>query len=146
MLKLIPMPPTVTVTIPLLPGVAIECRPPTTALIEQARFNVRTPGVAEEGAREEAYTVALLKAAVISWTGVGDESGQPVPVNDDTLTAFARMHPVGALWRSEYLSTMILRALEGEDCAPAPSGTLAGARDIAPGATTSTSPARAESP
>nr|CAX84096.1 uncharacterized protein [uncultured bacterium] len=136
MLKLLSMPATVTVTIPLLPGVVIECRPPTTALIEQARFNVRG-SASDDGAREEAYTLALLKAAVISWAGVGDESGQPVPVSDETLTAFARLHPVGTLWRSEYLSAMILRALEGEGCAPVPSGTSAGARDTAPGAGTS---------
>ena len=64
MLKLIPMPGTVTVTIPLLPGVEIECRPPTTALIEQARFDARSSALTDEGAREEAYTAALLKAAV----------------------------------------------------------------------------------
>lgn len=133
MLKLLPMPASVPVTMRSLPGVVIECRPPTTALVEKARFEARRQAGdgADEGVLEEAYTLSLLRAAVVSWTGVGDEDGRPVAVNDDTLAAFARLHPVGALWRSAYLATLIERALEGEDCAPAPSGISAGAPVIA---------------
>ena len=128
MLKLIDPPATVTVTMRSLPGVALECRPPTTALVEQARSEARRQaGGDDDGAIEEAYTLALLKAAVVSWTGVGDKDGKPVAVNDETLAAFGRLHPVGILWRSAYLASAIERALEGEDCAPAPHGTTAGA-------------------
>ena len=142
MLKLFPLPATVRVTLAPFPDLAFECRSPTTALIEQARAEARR-AVADnpsDGALEEAYTVALLKMAMISWTGIADATGQPAPVTETNLAAFARLHPVGGLWRAEYLSSLIARALEGEDYAPAPSGTSAGARDIADGAGTGTHP------
>ncbi|MFN3076659.1 MAG: hypothetical protein ABT940_07255 [Alphaproteobacteria bacterium] len=141
MLKILTIPEVVTIEMPILPGVTFECRPPTTALVEQARAEARRAVTDDprDGATEEAYTLAMLKAAVISWTGVADQDGQPAPVTEANLAAFSKIHPFAGLWRSEYLSSLVEKFLEGEGCAPSPSGTVAGVRNTAEGAENQTS-------
>ena len=73
-------------------------------------------------------------AVGLSWTGSATSSANRLRFTDNTLAAFAKLHPVGALWRAECLSSIILRALEEEGCAPALNGASAGALDTARGA------------
>jgi hypothetical protein len=64
----------------LSPGVRLQLRPLTTALMVATRSDPAVEAVPEEAADEEravAFTKALARRAVLAWDGIGDADGNP---------------------------------------------------------------------
>lgn len=103
----------------------------------------------EEPTREQAIALgkalarAVAQLAIIGWEGVGDAEGRviakPTPEGIDALMRHPAVFPK---FQSEYIEPALVLADEGNGYAPAPSGTLAGARTTAKPARRAAKPAR----
>ncbi len=72
----------------LAPGVRVQLRPLTTAVMVATRSDPAVEAVPEEVSDEEravAFAKALARRAVLAWDGIGDADGNPV---DPTFAAF----------------------------------------------------------
>ena len=119
----------------LIPGLRVQLRPLTTALMVTARADPALDLVAVEGEAgpmaTEALALTMAKAlarqAILDWEGVGDAEGQPVPVSPAAIDALLDIWPVFEAFQTLYVSKGLLLDAEKNVSPPLPIGSSAGA-------------------
>ncbi len=74
----------------LLPGLRVLVAPLTTALMVSARADPAINGLTETSSQEDtalAMAKAVARRAVLEWDGVGDETGNLLPVSPAGIDA-----------------------------------------------------------
>jgi len=119
----------------LAPGLRLQVAPLTTALMVSARADPAIETL-PEGASQEALALAMAKAvarrAVLDWEGVGDDTGQPLPVTPEGIDALLEIWPVFEAFQTQYVGKGLILDAEKNVSAPLPNGASAGAKAIAP--------------
>ena len=118
----------------LIPGLRVQLRPLTTALMVAARADPALDLAAAEGeapVSTEALALTMAKAlarqAILDWEGVGDAEGQPVPVSPAAIDALLDIWPVFEAFQTLYVSKGLLLDAEKNVSPPLPIGSSAGA-------------------
>ncbi len=115
-------------------GVRVRLLPLTTALMVAAR-NDHTIAELPENATDEQSALVFAKAlgrlAITGWEGVGDENGKPVDVSPEGIDALLDVWPLFEAFQTEYVAGGLLLDQEKNVSSPLPSGSSAGATDIA---------------
>jgi hypothetical protein len=134
-------------------GVKVECLPITTQLMLSAQADRSAAAVhdleAVEAAAEQTigFATAVAKRAIISWSGVGDESGKAVAVTPAGIEALLAVFPLFQAFQREYISPGLSLAQEKNGSAPSLNGTTAAARTTArPARKSAKSAPRAKTP
>ena len=115
-------------------GVRVQLRPLTTALMVAARNDPAVQNLPEDGGDEEsalAFARALARVAILDWEGVGDADGNVIPVSPEAIDALLDLWPLFEAFQTGYVAKGLLLEQEKNASAPLPSGSSAGARDIA---------------
>jgi len=118
----------------LAPGVRVRLRPLTTALMVATRADPEVEAVPDEASDEEramAFAKALARRAVLAWEGIGDADGTPIDPSPEAIDALLDIWPIFEAFQLTYVSKGLLLEQEKNASAPSPSGSTAGARDIA---------------
>ncbi|NEY91774.1 hypothetical protein [Tabrizicola oligotrophica] len=119
----------------LAPGLRLLVGPLTTALMVSARADPTIEAL-PEGASQEALALAMAKAvarrAVLDWEGVGDETGQALPVTPEGVDALLEIWPVFEAFQTMYVAKGLILDAEKNVSAPSPTGPSVGATGIAP--------------
>ena len=118
----------------LAPGVRVQLRPLTTALMVATRSDPAVEAVPDEASDEEravAFAKALARRAVLAWEGIGDADGNPIEPSPEAIDALLDIWPIFESFQIAYVSKGLLLDAEKNACAPLPSGTSAGARATA---------------
>ena len=116
-------------------GVRVHVEPLTTALMVAARSD---PDVRDlpEGAADDAIAVifarAIAQRAVLDWEGVGDADGNPTPVTPKGIAALLDIWPIFEKFQMGYVAKGLELEAEKNVSAPSPTGSMAGAKAIAP--------------
>ena len=133
----------------LIPGLRVQLRPLTTALMVEARADPALDIATSEGEHAvptEALALTMAKAlarqAILDWEGVGDAEGQPVPVSPAAIDALLGIWPVFEAFQTIYVSKGLLLDAEKNVSPPLPIGSSAGASVIAPPARAAAKTAR----
>jgi len=119
----------------LIPGLRVQFRPLTTALMVAARADPALDLAAMAGddmpTATEALALTMAKAlarqAILDWEGVGDAEGQPVPVSPAAIDALLDIWPVFEAFQTLYVSKGLLLDAEKNVSPPLPIGSSAGA-------------------
>lgn len=118
----------------LIPGLRLQLRPLTTALMVAARADPALDIAAAEGedaVATEALALTMAKAlarqAILDWEGVGDAEGQPVLVSPAAIDALLDIWPVFEAFQTIYVSKGLLVDAEKNVSPPLPIGSSAGA-------------------
>jgi len=118
----------------LAPGLRLLVGPLTTALMVSARADPAIESL-PENASQEGLALAMAKAvarrAVLDWEGVGDETGQPLPVSPEGIDALLDIWPVFEAFQTKYVAKGLILDAEKNVSAPSPTGPSAGATAIA---------------
>ena len=118
----------------LAPACPCWCGPHTTALMVSARADSAIEALSE-GATQEALAMAMAKAvarrAVLDWEGVGDDTGNAVPMTTEGIDALLEIWPVFEAFQTQYVAKGLILDAEKNVSAPSPSGPSAGATGIA---------------
>ena len=115
----------------LAPGVRVQLRPLTTALMVATRNDPAVAAVPEDASDEDravAFAKALARRAVLAWEGVGDADGQPIDPSPEAIDALLDIWPIFETFQLSYVSKGLLLEQEKNASAPSPSGSSAGAR------------------
>jgi len=126
-------------------GVRVRLLPLTTALMVAARNDPAVSALPEDTSDEQSALVfakALGRLAIAEWEGVGDDAGKPVDVSPDGVDALLDVWPLFEAFQTEYVAGGLLLDQEKNVSSPLPSGSSAGAMDIATPAKTPARPAR----
>ena len=118
----------------LAPGVRVQLRPLTTALMVATRSDPAVEAVPEEASDEEravAFAKALARRAVLAWEGVGDADGNPIDPSAQAIDALLDVWPIFEAFQLSYVSKGLLLEQEKNASAPLPNGPSAGATAIA---------------
>jgi len=118
----------------LAPGVRVQLRPLTTALMVATRSDPEVEAVPEDASDEEramAFAKALARRAVMAWEGVGDAEGKPIDPTPEAIDALLDIWPIFETFQLTYVSQGLLLEQEKNAYAPLPSGNSAGAQDTA---------------
>ncbi|SEG32870.1 hypothetical protein [Jhaorihella thermophila] len=118
----------------LAPGVRVQLRPLTTALMVATRSDPVVEAVPREASDEEralAFAKALARRAVLAWEGVGDANSQPIDPSPEAIDALLDIWPIFEAFQLAYVSKGLLLEQEKNASAPLPSGPSAGASDTA---------------
>ena len=118
----------------LAPGVRVQLRPLTTALMVATRSDPAVeavPDVAPDEERAVAFAKALARRAVLTWEGIGDADGKPIDPSPEAIDALLDVWPIFEAFQLTYVSKGLLLEQEKNGSAPLPSGPSAGATDIA---------------
>ena len=145
----------------LAPGVRVQLRPLTTALMVATRkdpavaalpepaFEAVEPLPAEELAmpvpssaslaaedvseeeRALIFAKALARRAILAWDGVGNADGNAVDPSPDHIDALLDIWPIFEAFQLRYVSKGLLLEQEKNASAPLPTGSSAGASDTA---------------
>ncbi|MCT8159397.1 hypothetical protein [Pseudoruegeria sp. SHC-113] len=118
----------------LAPGVRVQLRPLTTALMVATRSDPAVEAVHEEASDEEralAFAKALARRAVLAWEGVGDADGNAIDPSAQAIDALLDIWPIFEAFQLAYVSKGLLLEQEKNASAPLPSGPSAGASDTA---------------
>ncbi|MDF1716903.1 MAG: hypothetical protein P1U75_09565 [Antarcticimicrobium sp.] len=129
----------------LAPGVRVQLRPLTTALMVATRSDAAVEAVPEEASDEEravAFAKALARRAVLSWEGIGDADGNAIDSSPEAVDALLDIWPIFEAFQLTYVSKGLLLDQEKNGSAPLPNGPSAGARDTATRAKRRAKPAR----
>ena len=116
------------------PGVRVQLRPLTTALMVATRGDPAVEAVPEEATDEEravAFAKALARRAVLAWEGIGDTDGTPIDPSPEAIDALLDVWPIFEAFQLTYVSKGLLLEQEKNASAPLPSGPSAGASDTA---------------
>ena len=119
----------------LLPGLRVKLRPLTTALMVASRADPATAALADGTAPEEAALAmakALARRAILDWDGVGDATGEVLPVSPEAIDALLELWPVFEAFQTRYVAKGLLLDAEKNVSSPLPIGSSAGAAAIAP--------------
>jgi len=88
-----------------------------------------------EDATDEAsalvFAKALARNAVLDWEGVGDADGNTIPVSPEGIDALLDVWPLFEAFQAKYVAKGLVLDVEKNASAPLPSGSSAGAMDIA---------------
>jgi len=126
-------------------GVRVRLLPLTTALMVAARNDQTIAELPEDATDEQSALVfakALGRLAITDWEGVGDEDGTPVDVSPDGIDALLDVWPLFEAFQTEYVAGGLLLDQEKNVSSPLPSGSSAGATDIATPVSAPAKPAR----
>ena len=118
----------------LAPGVRVQLRPLTTALMVATRSDPAVEAVPEEASDEEravAFAKALARRAVLAWDGIGDADGKPIDPGPEAIDALLDIWPIFEAFQLTYVSKGLLLEQEKNASALSPSGPSAGASDTA---------------
>jgi hypothetical protein len=114
----------------LAPGLRLLVGPLTTALMVSARADPAIEAL-PEGATQEELALAMAKAvarrAVLDWEGVGDDTGDAVPVSPEGIDALLEIWPVFEAFQTKYVARGLILDAEKNVSAPSPTGPSAGA-------------------
>ena len=121
--------------IELIPGLRVQLRPLTTALMVAARADPAldlSPAAGDDiPMATEALALTMAKAlarqAILDWEGVGDAEGQPLPVSPAAIDALLDIWPVFEAFQTIYVSKGLLLDAEKNVSPPLPIGSSAGA-------------------
>ncbi len=119
----------------LAPGVRLRLAPLTTALMVSARADPSIEDMSRTASTEDlalAMAKAVARRAVLDWEGVGDPSGNPVPVSPEGIDALLEVWPIFEAFQTGYVSKGLLLDAEKNVSAPLPNGSSAGAQPTAP--------------
>ncbi len=114
----------------LAPGVRVQLRPLTTALMVAARSDAVVETLPETASDEERALVfarALARRAVLAWEGVGDAEGNPIEPSPEAIDALLDIWPIFEAFQLSYVSKGLLLEQEKNASAPSPTGSTAGA-------------------
>ena len=103
----------------LAPGVRVQLRPLTTALMVATRSDPAVEAVPEEASDEEravAFAKALARRAVLAWEGIGDADGKPIDPSPEAIDALLDVWPIFEAFQLTYVSKGLL--LEQEKKTP----------------------------
>lgn len=130
----------------LLGGVRVEVQPYGSAITARMRAILRRKAVehaqavkdGKRAARPELDEVTALfaesvaVAAITAWEGViDDDTGEPLPVTDDTVRALMSFPPIMDAFQRLYLEPGLAMVAEKNASSPSPNGTSAEAMVIA---------------
>ena len=118
----------------LVPGVRVQLRPLTTALMVAARSDTAVEEVSEAASDEEravAFAKALARRAVLFWEGIGDADGNPIDPTPKAIDALLDVWPIFEAFQLTYVSKGLLLEQEKNASALSPSGPSAGAKATA---------------
>jgi hypothetical protein len=118
----------------LAPGVRVQLRPLTTALMVATRGDPTVQALDENASDEEsalAFAKALARRAMLAWEGVGDADGNAIDPSPGAIDALLDIWPIFEAFQLAYVSKGLLLEQEKNASALSPSGPSAGASDIA---------------
>ena len=114
----------------LAPGVRVQLRPLTTALMVATRSDPAVESLEEGVSNEEralVFAKALARRAVLDWEGIGDADGHPIDPGPDAIDALLDIWPIFETFQMRYVSKALLLEQEKNVSAPLPTGPSAGA-------------------
>ncbi len=114
----------------LAPGLRLQLRPLTTALMVATRSDPEVeavPADASDELRAVAFAKALARRAVLAWEGIGDAEGNPVEPGPEAIDALLDIWPVFEAFQLSYVAKALLLDQEKNASAPLPTGPSAGA-------------------
>ncbi|AMY69810.1 MULTISPECIES: hypothetical protein [Alphaproteobacteria] len=114
----------------LAPGLRLQLRPLTTALMVATRSDPEVeavPANASDEQRAVAFAKALARRAVLAWEGIGDAEGNPVEPGPEAIDALLEIWPVFEAFQLSYVAKGLLLDQEKNVSAPLPTGPSAGA-------------------
>ena len=129
----------------LAPGVRVQLRPLTTALMVATRSDAAVDAVpvgASDEERAVAFAKALARRAVLAWEGIGDSDGNAIEPTPEAIDALLDIWPIFEAFQMTYVSNSLLLEQEKNASAPSPSGPSAGASATAKRAKRPAKPAR----
>ena len=134
----------------LAPGVRVQLRPLTTALMVATRSDPDVEAVPDDTPNEDPdettddvsavisneeramiFAKALARRAVLAWEGIGDATGNLVDVSPEAIDALLDIWPIFEAFQLTYVSKGLLLEQEKNASAPSPSGPSAGVSDTA---------------
>ena len=118
----------------LAPGVRVQLRPLTTALMVATRSDPAVEAVHEDAPDEDralAFAKALARRAVLAWEGVGNADDQPIDPSPEAIDALLDIWPIFEAFQLTYVSKGLLLEQEKNVSTSLPTGPSAGATDIA---------------
>lgn len=114
----------------LAPGVRVQLRPLTTALMVATRSDPDVEAVPEasnDETRALIFAKALARRAVLDWEGVGDADGNVIAPSPAAIDALLNIWPIFEAFQLIYVSKGLLLEQEKNVSAPSPTGSSAGA-------------------
>ena len=114
----------------LAPGVRVQLRPLTTALMVATRSDPdvdAVPDGASDETRALVFAKALARRAVLDWEGVGNAEGNVIAPSPEAIDALLDIWPIFEAFQLVYVSKGLLLEQEKNVSAPSPSGVSAGA-------------------
>ncbi len=114
----------------LAPGVRVQLRPLTTALMVATRSDPEVEAVPDGASDEEralVFAKALARRAVLDWEGVGDADGDAIDPSPQAIDALLDIWPIFEAFQLVYVSKGLLLEQEKNVSAPLPSGPSVGA-------------------
>jgi len=134
----------------LAPGVRVQLRPLTTALMvatqsdpavaavpdeatdaDPAEVTEAGPAVISDEERAMVFAKALARRAVLAWDGIGDADGNPIDPRPEAIDALLDIWPIFEAFQLAYVSKSLLLEQEKNASALSPNGPSAGASDTA---------------
>ncbi|MBW0159593.1 hypothetical protein [Sedimentimonas flavescens] len=122
----------------LAPGVRVQLRPLTTALMVATRSDPALevlPATASDEERAVVFAKALARRAVLAWEGIGDAMGSPIDPGPEAIDALLDIWPIFEAFQLAHVSKGLLLEQEKNVSALSPSGVSAGASVTATPAT-----------
>ena len=115
-------------------GVRLHLHPLTTAMMVASRNDPAVVNL-DENVTDEAsalvFAKALARNAVLDWEGVGDGDGNTIPVSPEGIDALLDVWPLFEAFQTKYVAKGLVLDQEKNASAPLPTGSSAGATDIA---------------
>ena len=115
-------------------GVRLHLHPLTTAMMVASRNDPAVAALNEDATDEESALVfakALARNAVLDWEGVGDSDGNVIQITPEGISALLDVWPLFEAFQTQYVAKGLVLDQEKNASAPLPSGSSAGAQDIA---------------
>jgi hypothetical protein len=114
-------------------GVTVLIRPLTAAIFSAARADLEADDLIDAEAQEIAAALvkAIARRTILSWEGVGDAEGNVIEPDETAINALFDLWPIYEAFNERFIARWLLLGDEGNGSAPSPTGTSAGAPDIA---------------
>jgi len=115
-------------------GVRLHLRPLTTAMMVASRNDPAVATLPEDATDEASALVfakALARNTTLDWEGLGDADGNTIPVSPEGIDALLDVWPLFEAFQTKYVAKGLVLDAEKNGSPPLPSGSSAGAMDIA---------------
>ncbi len=114
-------------------GVTVLIRPLTAAIFSAARADLEADDLIDAEAQEIAAALvkAIARRTILSWEGVGDAEGNVIEPDETAINALLDLWPIYEAFNERFIARWLLLGEEGNGSVPLPTGTSAGAPDIA---------------